>query len=740
MHLYDRARHCDLNPMLCASRVPFIFGFAILAAPTMLTPLDVVGQSRTVTTPRRVHLVCILSVLALLPLALSNHPARAAIGLLLLAGYFFSGYLLVSAVTGLPISLRLVLSPVVGILTLTTVFDVFVRVSSVGYFFCVASLLSAAGLIVFAFRMSRELPIWTEEDNRTMMAGVIVTLSVAPLYWRSGRFSDGKFVFQGPAGQDPLFHVTLLQRLLHHVPPDNFMFSGLIPSVYHYFNDQSLALILRAQDVIRITRTDLFDLYYRCYPTVLYFVLGALAYVVGREVVRSVKGGVLSVLLLLGVGGLGPIVGLLQTCAHATHSAELRERLMTPWTSWDGIDGIRPLVHRPAHYFGLLVTAAAISLLLAPSRTRRHWSLAGLMLGLLAGFNFTLAATFGGAAVLSCLLSFARRRKEQAINLAWLAVFAFIGSLPVNAAMLLSGFHNGAMGFPFEGPNLDLSTSIWGPWLGRILPATFAAVASLILFPLMAYGIKLVGIGALLRADLGQERHRGVAMLFSIAFAISFVVGTFFPYKGVEVGSIFLQPTLYILGLFALTTLAAWLERNRWNWRSIALWAALVTISAQVLLAFNFSSQLSFDQDTTRALEDLRSSARSDEVVAYLPSYIKQKAIWGYPLESTNFAIMALTGLDGYFSSESYSILNAVPGIVDRDPSRIRQEAERMYQQRLTDIESFIKGGMTEEASARLMSDHVRWVVVSEEAKRDIASSAAPWRRTNDVSIYHLGP
>jgi hypothetical protein len=70
-----------------------------------------------------------------------------------------------------------------------------------------------------------------------VLVGAVVALGVAPLYWRSGRFSSGEFVFYGPAGQDPLFHVTLLQRLLHHVPPDNFIASGFTAPVYHYFDD-----------------------------------------------------------------------------------------------------------------------------------------------------------------------------------------------------------------------------------------------------------------------------------------------------------------------------------------------------------------------------------------------------------------------------------------------------------------------------------------------------------------------
>jgi hypothetical protein len=314
------------------------------------------------------------------------------------------------------------------------------RASLSVYFFYVAMVLSGAGMIVFALRVREDLASWNLEDFRAVLAGSVVAVSVAQLYWRSGRFARGEFVFHGPAGQDHLFHVTLLQRLLQHVPPDNFMFAGLRPTVYHYFDDQTLALVLRAQHTLHLSSIDLFDLYYRCYPTLVYFLLGAFAYLVGRQIVGTAKGGVLGVLLLMGAGGLEWAIGILQTAAHATHLVAMRERLFTSWTSWDGVDAIRPLVHRPAHYHSLLMCLAAIAILLRPERTRRDWSLAGLLLGLMAGFNFTVAATFGAAAGFASLLFFCAGRRMRPPDLAWLTLFTFIGSLPVNAEMILSGF------------------------------------------------------------------------------------------------------------------------------------------------------------------------------------------------------------------------------------------------------------------------------------------------------------
>jgi hypothetical protein len=401
---------------------------------------------------------------------------------------------------------------------------------------------------------------------------------------------------------------------------------------------------------------------------------------------------------------------------------------------------IRPLVHRPAHYHSFLICLAAIIILLRPERTRRHWVLAGLLLGLMAGFNFTLAATFGAAAVLGSLLLLVQRRQENTRNLAWLALFLFLGSLPMNLEMLLSGFHNRAPGFPFRGPNLEFSTATWGTLLGRILPTALIPWASLIMFPIFAYGVKLFGAGALVRLDLGEERHRDLATMFAVVVGISFVIGTFFPYQGIEVGIIFIQPTLWILGLFSLRPLGAWLERSRGSWRAAALWGMLGLTWVQALASFNFSCEAVFAQDTSRALHDVRLAAEPDDVMAYLPSDLTSRPIWGHAEQTTNFALMAMTGLNGYFSNDVYSKFSAVPGITGRSPEEVLATAERLYQQRRDDVESFLKGNITGAAAVRLAQDNVRWIVVSADAMQGISSSATPWRKTRDIAIYRLSP
>jgi hypothetical protein len=158
----------------------------------------------------------------------------------------------------------------------------------------------------------------------------------------------------------------------------------------------------------------------------------------------------------------------------------------------------------------------------------------------------------------------------------------------------------------------------------------------------------------------------------------------------------------------------------------------------QALGAFNFSSKAAFAQDTAHALQDIRLAAAPDDVVAYLPSGLTERPIWGHVQESTNFSIMAMTGLDGYFSSEEYSEFAAVPGLSGSSPADVLAQADRLYEQRRDDVGSFVKGDITDAASERLAKDHVRWIVVSGDAMQGISSPATPWRKTREIAVYRL--
>jgi hypothetical protein len=150
-----------------------------------------------------------------------------------------------------------------------------------------------------------------------------------------------------------------------------------------------------------------------------------------------------------------------------------------------------------------------------------------------------------------------------------------------------------------------------------------------------------------------------------------------------------------------------------------------------------FVLEAAFTQDSARALQDIRLQTSPDDVVAFLPSELTERPLWGHTEICTNYSITAMTGLDGYFSPRTFCISFAVSGLSGSSPADVLAQADRLCQQRRDDVESWAKGDITDAGFGRLVDDHVKWVVVSGDALRDISTSAIPWRKTPQVTVYH---
>jgi hypothetical protein len=702
------------------------------------------SASMTPKSNRWWYVLPTIAMLVALPCLLANDPAGTLIGFLLfLVVIAFPADVALSLLDGGSRRYPMAITFVFGIGLVTTTYDVFARTGADILFAYCATAISIAEVVLLL-----QSTIWrsTRRDavnfsSETTLAGAATAISIAPLFWASGRFANGVVTFYGPAGQSEFMHVTLLERLLHHVPPDNFMFAGLVSPFYHYFSDQLLALILRTKYALHLDAVTLFDVCLRCYPAILYFLLGALSYRAGRIMLGSVRGGILSVLLLLGAGGLTWIFGLMQIAVHVPDPIGMRLALFPEWTAWDGIGSIRSLVSRPAHFNGLLFCLAAINVLLRTGRTRLDWIVAGLLLGLMAGFNYTLAVTLGGAGLFACVALLLLRSYSEASDLAWLTVAMFVGALPTNLIMISVGLHHIVPGAGLSGPTLNLPVSIWGDLLNHFVPSTVLPLACLILFPIVAYGVRLFGLRALLRGEIAGLSHRGLGIMFAAAFVLSFMIGVFYTFQaigGAPAEKTLLQPTLWILGIFSLQPILSWLERGRRALRAIVLWGMLALTWVQSLAAFHFTQKVAFSANTEALFRDIRSASSPDDVIVYLPVDRVGTPILGEPQKFADFAVTAMTGLDGYFSNETYSVSYALSGLHGSTATEVLAAAGALYRQRMGDVEAYLQGDADSAALARLNRDNVRWIVLSEGSPRELAPALKPWRQNPEVVVYKL--
>jgi hypothetical protein len=108
------------------------------------------------------------------PLVLSNHAEGTALGILVfIVMFFFSGYLLLTLSSSLRGSIRILLSPIFGIVMFTTAYDIFARASIAAYFPYLVAALSVGGMVLFVQQTRRQRPLthWTHEGYETVLAG-----------------------------------------------------------------------------------------------------------------------------------------------------------------------------------------------------------------------------------------------------------------------------------------------------------------------------------------------------------------------------------------------------------------------------------------------------------------------------------------------------------------------------------------------------------------------------------------
>ncbi|HEY8671621.1 MAG TPA: hypothetical protein VIL63_12315, partial [Terriglobales bacterium] len=172
----------------------------------------------------------------------------------------------------------------------------------------------------------------------------------------------------------------------------------------------------------------------------------------------------------------------------------------------------------------------------------------------------------------------------------------------------------------------------------------------------------------------------------------------------------------------------------------VVLWGLLGIAWVQALGAFNFGRSAVFSGETVNALAEIRSATPPDEVVASMPSGLIESPVLGHATETTNFAITAFTGLDGYVSSETYSTAFAVPGLHGRDDADVLAQAKQIYEQRRGDVQSFLDGTISDDGHKRLAQDGVCWIVASGDASQHPSAALKPWRRTPDMAFYRLCP
>jgi hypothetical protein len=543
-------------------------------------------------------------------------------------------------------------------------------------------------------------------ENHALWAGIIVMVTVGSAFYFSGRPDGSGLVFYGPMARDHIFHLALIERLDYVVPPDNFVVAGYPFPSYHFFNDVTQVLLRQGpwQSGSKL------DIYYRLYPAAFFFAVGFLAFLVPARIFASRLAGAIGAAIILFGADFSWMLGLLQTLKALPNPALAEQKLLEPWIFFATFNSLYPLVHRPAYYNGLLIFLAGLACVSGRAgKTTSSWITAGVIWGLMAGFNYTIAATLGSAIACSAGLFFAVGDRIRARHLLSCAASLAITSIPASLFVLsqipVGNYENGRV-ITFDPGALAVET--YGRLLGATSkPGLFISLCSMVIFVFVCYGLKLLGASAMLRPDGWRFLTNTPAATVSlVAFAFSFILGIVLKNTtysgGVSNNIILFQPTGWWIGLFAVYPLTTWVKRGNTWMRPAALAFLLLVGPLQSLPLFNLGYKIVLSSEFLAAMRQIKAEASNTDIVAFLPDVVQGEAILGAPETANNFYVAAFTGLRAYFTSRAYTENFSDPG----------PNGSKIYEDRLKTVKIFLSGNASIQDVKLLLQQGVRWMVL----------------------------
>jgi len=559
------------------------------------------------------------------------------------------------------------------------------------------------------------------------LSGWVTLFIVGGAVFFSGHMEGGDLVYYGHLGRDPIFHQAMIGQLSNDVPPQNYIVSGY-PFSYHFLPDLSQALLMEMSG----NSIDVNNMYYRLYPSFIYFLLGSTVSIVCVHLFRSTTVAIFATVLLIGGANLSVIPGFGQALAHIGDVDVFWSRLFTPWDGWGVTGGAIPLIHRPAYYHGMLILFACLYILAAQGHKLRSWVLVGLVCGVLAGFNFTLAASIGICLVVLACISWLQGDRPSARSAAAGAGAALVFSLPFLAILHSTMGGKSATVIPVIEPGF-IAVAKYGYLIGERIPYLVSALLLTLSMVVISFGIKLIGVPSMFRQQMGPVANPRLTLFITLLFAFNLSIALLFRWGDVSQISeiVFIQPTAWLLGLFAIVPLYQWMEQEPMRrYRKILLWLLILVPPVQGLLSANLSYRTVITSQELEAIGYIKSHAGPHDIVAFTPTTRKTEPIFVSGSFVHNFFIPALTGLRGYYSSDSYSKLQ-----VQHYPQGMED-----YARREALVKRICSSTATQQTVDALIADGVRWMLLPNRVSLNGLGNIALVMENASFSVLELSP
>lgn len=203
--------------------------------------------------------------------------------------------------------LQLFLSFTVGLVSFT-LFNFVVGISGF-YFLNYLYALIALGLFV-RLKLYKHLDIKVSITKFGLLLTVLIIFGVffqTLAVIRSGWVYEFGMGFWGPTGHDHVWHQALNNQIIHGVPPENPIFSGVTLTNYHYFFN----ILVGVTGVL--TNIDLVHLLYRFYPILFSLLLGIGFYLLSQKLFNNRFVSVLTLYFLYFGSSFGWVVDYMRS-------------------------------------------------------------------------------------------------------------------------------------------------------------------------------------------------------------------------------------------------------------------------------------------------------------------------------------------------------------------------------------------------------------------------------------------
>ena len=286
----------------------------------------------------------------------------AAFLLKLVVAGLLPGYLIVSLIRGKDQThLSLGVSVFIGLAITINIYAILRAFGLIEYFNILLCLSAMAGgwKLFAACRKNSDLCLSASNiDYKAIYSGLFIMLFIGSAFYSSGNAGDGSFAFYGPMSRDHIYHLAQISRFAFHVPADNFVISGYPSCGYHFFSDL-LQYLLANELFLPISEQ---DVYFKYYPALIFFGIGFYSYKLLTNIFEKPYIAVLGVVVVVLGADLSWLPDGVKFCINIIRSNDF-STLFMPWIGRHPFGVMYPLVHRPAHYHGLLFVVMGLSVL-----------------------------------------------------------------------------------------------------------------------------------------------------------------------------------------------------------------------------------------------------------------------------------------------------------------------------------------------------------------------------------------